>query len=115
MVIHDFIADVREYAESPDDNRVSNSIAFQMGLVFRFKGTAPEWLQENAQQGPTISQRRGADSREASTAEADFRQVRTFNIVRTDFPKIRLNSRGYNNLPMPILLPLPGIWFGKAI
>jgi hypothetical protein len=81
LIVQDLIADVRDYAAAPSPDKVKPSIAFQMGLVFRFKGAAPKWLDEvisDQQQIPTISQRIGQNF-------AEVRQVRTFNIKQTSF------------------------------
>ena len=48
MVIHEIIADLREYLELPTDQRqefAASAVPFQMGLVFRVpKNAHPEWL-----------------------------------------------------------------------
>ncbi len=90
LIVQDLIADVRDYAASPSDDKTKPAIAFQMGLVFRFKviqGTAPKWLEEvvpngDATQIPTISQRIGPDK---ATPASQVRQVRTFNVKQTSF------------------------------
>lgn len=114
MIVQDLIADVREYADLASrsaagtnapkpDFVVGESIAFQMGLVFRFRITdedasitqLPEWLNTvvadrntdptNPDHAPTLSQRMGSTSTAPGTAPADFRDVRTFNTAQADF------------------------------
>jgi hypothetical protein len=83
MVIHDMVADVRQYVGVADGIteplNIDRSIPFQMGLVFRFKGNAPRWLTDNGGTAqPTIQQRRGT----ATTIDPEVKTVRTFNIAR---------------------------------
>ncbi len=89
MVIHDLIADLREYAEASEQERLeltAQSIAFQMRLVFRVKGDSrPAWLDQIIPgQIPKISQRLGPTSTNPSEIE---REVHTFNVAQTDFSK----------------------------
>ncbi len=87
MVLHDLIADTREYAEAEDAAKpeVRASIPFQMGLVFRYRGAdVPSWLQTSGDEveAPTIRQRLGIDS----TAPAnEAMPVRVFNVADADF------------------------------
>lgn len=90
MIVHDFIADVRDYAASPADTPpdTGHAIPFQMGLVFRVKGAKlPAWLDGVSTPGrpiasPTIQQRIDQDS---PTPNSETRTVRTYNVAQTDF------------------------------
>ncbi|MBE9067947.1 hypothetical protein IQ260_14935 [Leptolyngbya cf. ectocarpi LEGE 11479] len=100
LIVQDMIGDLKQYATAPNNNLelTRESIAFQMGLVFRVRLTAPEatlqdlpaWLRtvlptDSAPpelQAPEISQRLGIDVR---TPDTTFQEVRTFNILETDF------------------------------
>lgn len=104
LVIHDIVADLRDYAAArTDDERArlaAESIAFRMGLVFRVRsasGIRPAWLDQLAGDQPTIRQRPAPDATEAGVEE---RPVRTFNVLRTDFtafpPQFR-NQRRYSD------------------
>jgi hypothetical protein len=84
-IIQDLLSDVKDYAASPDEALAGQSIPFQMGLVFRVRGTRPAWLDQIIADGdstPTIRQRLGPTSVEPAT---DGRQVRAFNIQLTAF------------------------------
>lgn len=99
MIVQDLIADLRDYADAaglgsveatqPKSGvAVNRSIAFQMGLVFRFRtadaqqSSLPNWLQTVTEDAPTVAQR----AEPASTAPSDqFKSVRTFNIAAADF------------------------------
>ncbi|HHP7243135.1 MAG TPA: hypothetical protein ACFE0H_00470, partial [Elainellaceae cyanobacterium] len=97
LIVQDLIADVRDYADAPSDSAAGNNqpkpsagvdraIAFQMGLVFRFKGILPDWLQvANPAEPPRLSQRLGPDKDQAGNTNEDFKTVRTFNVARADF------------------------------
>ena len=83
MVIHDIVADVRQYAgvskTTTEQLNIARSIPFQMGLVFRFKGNAPRWLTDNGGTAqPKIQQRRGT----ATEIDPEVKTLRTFNIAR---------------------------------
>jgi hypothetical protein len=86
MVIHDLVADLRDYAAAaratPAPPPPATSIAFAMGLVFRVSGPAPSWLSDAVSGGPMISQRLAVDASAPSAATA---QVRTFNVRTADF------------------------------
>jgi hypothetical protein len=93
QVINNIIKDVREYAgkapdsvdRSNDTNWLNQSIPFQMGLVFRFKGNIPEWLMSNKGDSRIqIKQRRNTAS---SNADSDPKSVRVFNTEETSFGK----------------------------
>ncbi|MBD2074922.1 hypothetical protein H6F86_13655 [Phormidium sp. FACHB-592] len=84
MVIHDIVADVRQYAgvseTATEPLDIAQSIPFQMGLVFRFKGNPPRWLQDNGDTAQVrIQQRQNAGSTKPDSEE---KTVRTFNIAR---------------------------------
>ncbi|UCE05693.1 MAG: hypothetical protein JSW07_19195, partial [bacterium] len=92
MVIHDVVADLREYAEATTDAEKSEleqkSIAFRMGLVFRTKGEPFfTWLKDTPDSIPKIYQRIGPESSEPNVTEAYQRKVQTFNVEKTDFSK----------------------------
>lgn len=91
MIIQDFIRNLQNYAthlqtadtadpKSYTPEFIEKSVAFQMGLVFRVKG-APEWL-DKVDTGIKIKQRKGETS---TSADAEERDVRTFNLSSTDF------------------------------
>lgn len=90
MVIHDLIADLRDYASGSAEDRtklVETSIAFGLGLVFRTRvqpgKRRPDWLDQLGAgvATPAIRQRRntGAELHDAS------KPVQTFNVLTTDF------------------------------
>ena len=98
MIVQDLIADLQDYAEledrQSDDSMPTNpdfvkaSIAFQMGLVFRFKGSLPDWLTDaNPSASPTIAQRPDRlSSNVRQYAENETKpEVRTFNIESADY------------------------------
>jgi len=99
VIIHDLIADLQAYVElvkataDPSSGVTAadltdfeqNSLAFQMGLVFRVTGQRPVWLDTigpNADELPQISQRIGVT---ATAPSAVKRVVRPFNTPRTSF------------------------------
>lgn len=90
MVIQDFVADIREYAaHSPkqQEDYPIESTVFQMGMVFRFKGETPEWLDgiiEENEPKLTLRQRRDPNQKAPTEDEAT---AETFNIFQTDFSK----------------------------
>ena len=103
MVIHDVVADLREYVLASQETQVNldqtlvpGSIAFQMGLVFRFKGKAPDWLKNNSGSVPTIRQRLHPED-PAPAPEA--KPVRTFNIVRGDKDDLTAFSTDFSENP----------------
>ncbi len=102
MIIHDLIADFREYIaaiseETPDDAAIKTltdaSIAFQMGLVFRVEADAverPEWLDfsqkyldDHNLPYPTIRQRINTTS--PSPDSNPEKPATTFNIAAANF------------------------------
>ncbi|WNG48138.1 hypothetical protein F0U60_31355 [Archangium minus] len=92
MVVHDMVADLRAWTAAADRNDpellllVRKSVAFQMGLVFRVRGT-PKWLDDVAEPGeptPTVRQRLGPDDLVCAGAPME---VRTFNVRNTDFAR----------------------------
>ncbi|MCB8980785.1 MAG: hypothetical protein H6657_25525 [Ardenticatenaceae bacterium] len=92
LVLQDLIADLQDYLGESDETTRSRfaqqSIAFQMGLVFRVPTEQrPSWLDQVDQSdadNPRIFQRLGHDRNDVSLQEA-VRYVRPFNIVGTDF------------------------------
>ncbi|MEM9164194.1 MAG: hypothetical protein AAGC54_14140, partial [Cyanobacteria bacterium P01_F01_bin.4] len=91
MVINDLIGDLRKYVDGPeagDRHRLTQqSVAFQMGLVFRVpKGNRPAWLDRNlgADQTPQLHQR---TTRNAPQPDSASLSLRTFNTLSTDFAK----------------------------
>lgn len=86
IVVHDLVADLRQYAGVADGTTAAldpaTSIAFQMGLVFRFKGEAPTWLQDNDGTLPQIWQRSGPSSPSPDRTKP-AKHLRTFNITKT--------------------------------
>ncbi|HEU5101147.1 MAG TPA: hypothetical protein VFU22_19120 [Roseiflexaceae bacterium] len=90
QIVQDIIADMREYAADPARFDTSMSLAFQMGLVFRFRandgegGAAPDWLDGGAESYPAIRQRLGPDA-SAPADDGPTRLARPFNISRTSF------------------------------
>jgi hypothetical protein len=92
MVVHDMVADLRAWTDAADKNDpelltlVSRSVAFQLGLVFRVKGT-PKWLDDVFEPGeptPTLRQRVGPEDTVCTGAPME---VRTFNVRDTDFAR----------------------------
>ncbi|GAB4515279.1 MAG: hypothetical protein OHK0046_18520 [Anaerolineae bacterium] len=86
MVIQDMVADVRAYAED-DAFSTADSIAFQMGLVFRFRGERPAWLdapQDAADQRLILTQRKAPES---TAPDGEPRPAEPFNLVSTDFAR----------------------------
>ncbi|MBZ0283172.1 MAG: hypothetical protein K8L97_20720 [Anaerolineae bacterium] len=90
MAIQDFVSDIREYATLSTNQQAgypTDSTVFQMGMVFRFKGNTPEWLDGivgDNEPKPTLSQRLSPDQKTPTTDEAT---AETFNIFQTDFAK----------------------------
>ncbi|HEU4727344.1 MAG TPA: hypothetical protein VFT22_05635 [Kofleriaceae bacterium] len=88
MVIHDLVADLRDYAAAARGAASAppppaDSIPFAMGLVFRVTGKPPVWLNDTvATGGPTLSQRLSPDAASPSSSVA---RVRTFNVRSADF------------------------------
>jgi hypothetical protein len=89
MVLHDLIADLKEYAQGQMAKEIGQSIPFQMGLVFRFKGRRPAWLDyvvaEEDGQTPKIRQR--PDDTAVRPEGTEGKAVTTFNIVQADFSR----------------------------
>ncbi len=103
MIIHEIIADLRDYVKNPQSFDTSRSIAFQMGLVFRHRtapANEPAWLTSlNTRRFPTIRQRLGPDANAPSTNDP-ARPVRPFNTPRTSFaehPPIFGRVQGYSS------------------
>lgn len=94
LIVQDMIADLQDYAQLPDGpdpqatepkdlGFVESSIGFQMGLVFRYRGQAPDWLDRaNPASAPTLKQRR---HRLSTTPDSASRTVRTFNVKAAGF------------------------------
>ncbi len=90
VVVRQLMTDLQKYVElatdaAPDAAKikelVNGSLAFQMGLVFRLNGAAPDWLQGAGSAG-TIRQRFKRDS---ATADSNTAEVRAFNTTQTRF------------------------------
>ncbi|MBE7384757.1 MAG: FlxA-like family protein [Leptolyngbya sp. SIO1E4] len=91
MVINDLTGDLQTYVTGANDTErqqtATQSVAFQMGLVFRVpKGQRPPWLDENVSMSdaPKLVQR---DRRTELTPTSQERYLRTFNTFATDFSK----------------------------
>ncbi|MBE9110101.1 hypothetical protein IQ273_11840, partial [Nodosilinea sp. LEGE 07298] len=97
LIVQDLIADLQDYADLPDGpdgtnpqaiepkdrSFVESSIGFQMGLVFRYQGPAPGWLDRAESDNlPTLKQRL---NRLSTTPDSDSRTVRTFNVRAAGF------------------------------
>jgi len=91
IVVHDLIADLREYLAERDEaaraRLAAGSIAFQLGLVFHLDSAddqRPDWLDELMPdaKGPTISQRSQVD---ALNPTEPPRPVKVFNLLDADF------------------------------
>jgi hypothetical protein len=89
MVVHDLVADLREYAEkavaATEPEAPADSVAFAMGLVFHAKGRAlPAWLEAVVAKAelPSIRQRTGPGD---GAADGAGHPVRAFNVRDTDF------------------------------
>lgn len=95
MIIQEIVGQVSDYAAGRLSNdKLSSSIPFQMGLVFRYKGhtetsgAGPEdWLDKalaDKEKLPKIRQRKGTDAKEP---DAEQKIVRVFNLTQTDFSR----------------------------
>lgn len=92
VIVQDLVQDLREYAEAAGRDGSpappADSVAFQMGLVFRVRGPKlPAWLERvvDGDAAPALRQRVGPDA----TAPAEgARPVRTFNVAATDFARV---------------------------
>jgi len=96
MVIHDLVADLRDYADSRATNPTNRTglefnrdraIAFQMGLAFRFRGKPPAWLDDlipSDDEKLAVQQRRGPFQ---DAPNAEQKPANTFNVWQTDFAK----------------------------
>lgn len=95
MIIQEIVGQVSDYAAGRLSNdKLSSSIPFQMGLVFRYKGhtetsgAGPEdWLDKalaDKEKLPKIKQRKGTDAIEP---DAEQKLVRVFNLTQTDFAR----------------------------
>ncbi|MAT42822.1 MAG: hypothetical protein CL609_10800 [Anaerolineaceae bacterium] len=92
MIIHEFIADIRDYLSLPEEERAAfadQSIPFQLGLVFQLEYNheqpLPDWVERNMGQEepiPHIRQRSGATQ---SKADSILTDIRTFNVRGTGF------------------------------
>ena len=86
------VKDLRDYvAARTEDERqrlVGSAIGFQMGLVFRIRGSSnarPLWL-DHALADPDTSRRSVSDRRRVPMRPADHAEsARTFNVVETNF------------------------------
>jgi len=112
IIIQDMIADLQEYAttESIAQTGVERSLAFQMGLVFRYKGNPPRWLREAVPikgltpeqirlQIPTLKQRNNP-SKAALNPDLNSVNVHIFNTEQTNFrtaPPQFQNVKQYSN------------------
>jgi hypothetical protein len=92
MVIQAIVDDLRAYVADPASfaTKLSQSIAFQMGLVFRCTGPTPAWLTglQNEAQLPRLSQRLGEGSRVPEPLEGLPNiggYLRLFNTDQTSF------------------------------
>ena len=91
MVIQTIVDDLRQYVEDPQSfaTRASESVAFQLGLVFRCDGPAPLWLHtmvSGKAELPQIRQRLGEGAAAPSDDLANPpRYLRVFNTLDTSF------------------------------
>jgi hypothetical protein len=87
LVVQDMVSDLRDYRAGTASN-TSAMVGFQMGLVFRYRGTPPSWLTDappeaGSDQWPSISQRLGPNAPAPDLTQR--RQVRTFNVASANF------------------------------
>ncbi|HEY0734356.1 MAG TPA: hypothetical protein VGD69_05580 [Herpetosiphonaceae bacterium] len=102
MIVYDIVADLRAYAEAASaeqrDTIARRSLAFQMGLVFRFKGTGePAWL--GTGDGATVA-RPEIRQRTPDGTLGEPRHVWVFNPPQTSFfdhPPTFSRVRHYSN------------------
>jgi hypothetical protein len=86
LIVHDLVADLREHAALPETEAAAfrgNSIAFQLGLVFRVSGARPAWLDQPVDEAvqPIITQRRGVEA----ALDPESVRVRAFNVTSASF------------------------------
>ncbi|KAA3660745.1 MAG: hypothetical protein DWQ04_18560 [Chloroflexi bacterium] len=92
LIIHDIVADLQDYLTEEDkvkrDKFAEESIAFQMGLVFRVPTKhRPQWLDNidpTGENTPSIFQRLGHDRKDIELSNIE-RRIQPFNVIGTGF------------------------------
>jgi hypothetical protein len=84
-IVNQMLNDFQQYVEDRSKVEIKESVAFQMGLVFRTTGGIPSWLREHTSQQILIKQRTKITSTDPDSTQAE--KVILFNTEVTSFQK----------------------------
>jgi hypothetical protein len=82
-IVNQMLTDLQAYVEDKSKVNVKDSVAFQMGLVFRTTGGIPSWLKQPTAEASTIKQRTKRDSDEPDSVTPQ--KVVLFNTAASSF------------------------------